>query len=485
MNNVILVVLDGLGYRKSKEGNAVRRANMPFFHSLLNNYPNSFLKAHGRAVGLPEGYMGNSEVGHENLGAGRVVKQEILLINEAIKNGSFFKNPALMRAIQVVKERGSSLHIMGLCSDKGVHSHIDHLLALLKMAEGVDVWVHFFADGRDSPPKSAHKYLEMIKNAKIGTVMGRYFSMDRIEKWERTKKAYEAMVNCEGFFAENAHDAIEQAYKRGETDEFIKPTIIDGYPGIKDGDAVINFNYRSDRERQITKAFVEKDFDDFQRKHLDIDFVSFTQYDKNIHNVQVAFFKDRPKNTLGEVISNEKIAQLRIAEAEKYAHVTFFFNGTVEKPYPFEDRIIVPDPEVATYDLMPEMSIYEVTDKVIEGIESKKYGFILLNFANPDMVGHTANIDAAVFALEAVDSCLKRVVEAAKQDYSIIITADHGNCEEMVGEYETSHTTNPVRVIVVDDARKVKKGALGDVAPTVLKLMGIKKPSEMTGKPLV
>lgn len=495
MGKAILIVMDGFGLRFCRRGNAAKLAKTPNYHSLLKQCPHTKLGASGEAVGLPKGFIGGSEVGHMNMGAGRVVKQELVRINRAIADGSFFRNKVFLEAIKKVKSSKSRLHILGLVSDKGVHSDCNHLFALLKLAsgQGIEVLVHFFSDGRDSPPKSAGKYLKMLKKSmklynagRIATVIGRYYAMDRDNRWERTKKAYDAIANGAGRKAETAEEAIKQAYRNSETDEFIKPTIISCYDGIKAGDCLINFDYRTDRERQLTHAFLDEDFKQFKTRKLRIGFACMTRYYGSL-KAPVAFEQQKIRNSLGEFVSKNRIRQLRIAESEKYAHVTFFFNGQVEKPFRFEDRVIVPSPKVATYDKAPEMSAEEVTKQVIRKIRTGKYGFIVLNFANPDMVGHTGDLKATIKAVEKTDECVGRVVEAARQEgYSVILTADHGNCETMVGKYQTSHTTNQIPLIVVSDRKcRLRKGVLGDIAPTILELIGIKKPREMTGRSLI
>ncbi len=501
--NVLLIILDGFGVRKEKAHNAVLQANMPFYNYLLKKYDNILLKASGNAVGLPEGYIGNSEVGHMNLGAGRVVDSDLERINKSIKNRSFFRNRKLLAALENVKKHNSTLHIMGLCSDAGVHSHINHLFALIDMAKMnkiENLYIHCFLDGRDTDPMSAKKYIKMVMNhckkrklGEISTIIGRFYSMDRDSRWHREHKAYDAMVNKVGLYYYDPLEAIEAAYKRKERDEFVTPSIIyckkhNQVHNIKNHDSLIFFNFRSDRAREITRIFVQPDFDKFKREKLDIFYVAFTEYEKKI-KTNIAFPEIKIKNCVGEVISKNKLPQFRIAETEKYAHVTYFYNCGEEKPFEYEDRLLIPSPKVKTYDLKPEMSLYTVTEHLLREIQEKKYKFILVNFANPDMVGHTGNFSATLAALEASDRCLKKIVEEFKEQGHIIITADHGNCEDMSPGWETSHTISPVRCILVSDLKFKQKyhkkpGLLPQVGPTVLKLLGIKKPKEMM-EPLI
>ena len=458
-------------------------------------------------VGLPDGQMGNSEVGHTNIGAGRVVYQELTRITKSIDDGDFFENPDLMSAVEHCKKNDSALHLYGLLSDGGVHSHNTHLYALLQLAKrnGLEkVYVHTFLDGRDTPPASGADYAEELQEkmreigvGQIATVTGRYYAMDRDKRWERVVRAYDAIVKGEGIKANSAVAAIEESYQKEVFDEFVKPTVITNKAGeplakIENGDSVIFFNFRPDRAREITRAIVDKEFDGFETDKLDTYFVCMTPYDETMPNVEVAFRKEEIRNTFGEYISKKGLKQLRIAETEKYAHVTFFFNGGEEKQYEGEDRILVPSPKVETYDLKPEMSAVEVTDKVIEAIKSEKYDSIILNYANPDMVGHTGSIDAAVKALETINDCVVRVVDAVKSvDGVLLITADHGNSEQMIdyktGEPYTAHTTNPVPLAVIGlpGNKKVKEGRLADLAPTMLDIMGLEKPDEMTGESLI
>ncbi|MGI6685749.1 MAG: 2,3-bisphosphoglycerate-independent phosphoglycerate mutase [Bacillota bacterium] len=507
---LVLTILDGWGICDTVEGNAIMCARLPNYNYLCKTYPYTTLNASGEAVGLPEGQMGNSEVGHLNMGAGRVVFQEFTRINRAIRDQSFFQNPVLMEALSRAKEKGTGVHLMGLLSDGGVHSHINHLFALLDMAkkQGVEkLYLHCFLDGRDVPPANAKEYIAQVqqKMKKLGmgtiaTVMGRYYGMDRDKRWERVEKAYQAMVYGEGTKAPFAQVAVEQSYEKRITDEFIEPTVIvdaEGQPKgkIQSGDSVIFYNFRADRAREITRAFVDADFAGFDRgaNPPQVRFVCMTQYDATIQ-APVAFPPQNLNNTLGQVLADHGLKQLRIAETEKYAHVTFFFNGGVEEPNQGEDRVLIPSPKVATYNLQPEMSACEVTETVIEKIKSDVYDVIILNYANPDMVGHTGIMEAAVRAVEAVDGCLGRLIEAVKkQGGAMIITADHGNAEAMIdintGEPQTAHTTDEVPFILVKDeltSLKLRKGgALYDVAPTMLELLGLEKPKEMMGESLL
>ena len=491
---LLLAILDGWGYREERYGNAIAYAHTPNMNSFIKKYPFTVLQAGGTAVGLPEGQMGNSEVGHINIGAGRIVYQDSLRILKAIEDGSFFENRVLKKAMEKAKK--TKLHLIGLIGPGGVHALPEHLFALLKMAKenGLkNVAIHCFTDGRDTPPKSALEYVRQIQRkideigiGEIATIVGRYYAMDRDKRWERTKKAYEMLTQGKGRKAENAEEAVKEAYEKGETDEFIQPTVVKK-TSIKDGDVVIFFNFRPDRSRQLTQAFVDNKFKEFERKKLNLHFVTMTRYMDGL-GVEIAFDKVMLKNTFGEVISKNGMMQLRIAETEKYAHVTFFFNGGREKPFDGEERCLIPSPKVATYDMKPEMSAYEVTREVIKKIREKKYDVIVLNYANPDMVGHTGVWEAAVKAVEVVDECIGKVIDAVLEQKGIaIITADHGNAEEMLedGNPKTAHTTNPVPFILVGKEAKLRKGNLGDIAPTMLDLLGIKKPKEMTGKSLI
>ncbi len=504
---LLLMILDGWGYSQTTEGNAVTAASTPNLDSLLEQYPNSLLQASGEAVGLPEGQMGNSEVGHLNIGAGRVVYQDLTRINHAIKDGEFYSNPVLLDAIQYVKEHGSKLHLMGLVSYGGVHSHMDHLRALIKLAEqeGLDqVYIHAFLDGRDVPPKAAledmkehEAYCASTSIARTATVSGRYYAMDRDHRWDRTRRAYDALTKGKGLTAPDAVSAVRESYDRGENDEFVQPTVIvdnNGQPvaTVDDEDAVIFFNFRPDRARQLTYAFVDDEFEGFEREiQPHVHYVCMTQYDEKL-DVPLAYPPEEIRDTLGEVLSVNHLRQLRIAETEKYAHVTFFLNGGVEKPFENEERVLIPSPKVATYDLKPRMSAYEVTEELIQRLISRRYDAIILNFANMDMVGHTGFFDAAVAAVEAVDDCVGKIIRVLHDvDGNAIIIADHGNAEQMYNpdthQPYTAHTTNPVPCVAVLDEGDytLDDGKLSDVAPTMLDLLGIEKPDEMTGTSLI
>ena len=504
----VLMILDGYGLNDKVEGNAVAQAKTPVMDKLMAECPFVKGNASGLAVGLPDGQMGNSEVGHLNMGAGRIVYQELTRITKEIQDGDFFKNEALLHAVKSAKENGSALHLFGLLSDGGVHSHNTHLYALLELAkrEGLEnVYVHCFLDGRDTPPASGKGYVEQLVDkmkeigvGQVATVMGRYYAMDRDNRWDRVELAYNAMVKGEGAEAACGICAVQNSYDNGKNDEFVVPAVVkkDGAPvaTIKDKDSVIFFNFRPDRAREITRAFCADEFDGFAReKRLDLTYVCFTEYDETIPNKEVAFHKVSITNTFGEFLAAHNMTQARIAETEKYAHVTFFFNGGVEEPNKGEDRILVKSPKVATYDLKPEMSAYEVCDKLVAAIKSDKYDVIVINFANPDMVGHTGVIEAAVKAIEAVDECVGKAYEALKEvDGQMFICADHGNAEYMIDEETkepfTAHTTNPVPFILVnaDPAYKLKEGGcLADIAPTLIELMGMEQPAEMTGTSLL
>ena len=501
----MLMILDGFGINENPEGNAVKLANIPYLRNLLAENPNTIIHTSGKDVGLPDGQMGNSEVGHTNIGAGRIVYQDLAKITKSIEDGDFFSNPEFVAAIENCKKNNSKLHIMGLLSDGGVHSHNRHLYGLLELAKRRDfenVFVHCFLDGRDTPPASAEGYITELETkmaekgvGKIASLSGRFYAMDRDKRWQRVQKAYEAVACGKGETALSATQAIEESYQKEVFDEFVVPTVITNQNGeplttIEENDSVIFFNFRPDRAREITRSIVDPDFDEFEREYKKTFFVCMTPYDETMPNVQVAFKKEEIKNTFGEYISQKGLTQLRIAETEKYAHVTFFFNGGEEKQYPGEDRILVPSPKVETYDMKPEMSAFEVTDKVVEAIESKKYDAIILNFANPDMVGHTGSIEAAIKALEAIDKCVKKVVDAINDVNGVLlITADHGNCEQMIdyktGEPHTAHTTNPVPLAMIGLNKKLKEGRLADLAPTMLDIMGLEKPAEMTGESLL
>ena len=498
---LVLMILDGFGIAPV-EGNAIAAANKPNLDKIFAENPHTQIGASGMDVGLPDGQMGNSEVGHTNIGAGRIVYQELTRITKSAQDGDMDKNEALLKAMNNAKDNGKALHFMGLLSDGGVHSHNTHLYALLEMAKRVGVekvFVHCFMDGRDVPPSSGKDYvkelmdkLEEIGVGKIATVMGRYYAMDRDNRWERVEKAYAAMVYGEGEQAECPLCAMQNSYDKEVTDEFVVPTVVKGAEPISEGDSVIFYNFRPDRAREITRTLVDPDFTGFERKKgfFPLTYVCMTQYDATMPNVEVAYKPESLVNTFGEYISNKGLTQLRIAETEKYAHVTFFFNGGVEKQYPGEDRILVKSPAVATYDLQPEMSAYEVTDKMVEAVKSGKYDALILNYANCDMVGHTGVFEAAVKAVEAVDTCVGRVVEAVKEmGGCVLLTADHGNADKMVDEDGTpftAHTTNPVPFCVINHPCQLREGGrLADIAPTMLKVLGLEQPAEMTGESII
>ena len=495
------MILDGFGIN-SAAGNAIKAAKRPNLDKIFSSNPITQIGASGMDVGLPDGQMGNSEVGHTNIGAGRIVYQELTRITKTINEDKLKNNEAIVAAMDNALEKGTSLHLMGLLSDGGVHSHSSHLYGILELAKkkGLKkVFIHAFLDGRDVPPSSAADFIkeciaktEEIGVGKIATVMGRYYAMDRDNRWERVEKAYAAMVYGEGVQADCPVCAVENSYKDGVTDEFVVPCFIKGGETIKENDSVIFFNFRPDRAREITRTLVDPEFTGFERKNglFPLKYVCMTQYDATMPNVDVAFKPQVLKNTLGEYISSLNLTQLRIAETEKYAHVTFFFNGGVEKQYPGEDRILVKSPAVATYDLQPEMSAYEVTDKLIPAIKSGKYDVIILNFANCDMVGHTGVFEATVKAVEAVDTCVGRVIDAIREmDGVAIITADHGNADKMIdsdGEPFTAHTTNPVPFCVVGyDCELREGGRLADIAPTMLHILNLPKPEEMDGNSII
>ena len=502
---VVLMILDGYGLNDNAEANAVAQGKTPVMDELMNTCPVVRGNASGMAVGLPEGQMGNSEVGHLNMGAGRIVYQELTRITKEIQDGTFFENPALLKAVENCKKNGSALHMMGLLSDGGVHSHNTHLYGLLELAKrnGLEkVYVHCFLDGRDTPPASGKEFAEALRDkmeeigvGQIASVMGRYYAMDRDNNWDRVKLAYDAMTKGEGLTAKCGVCGIQASYDKDETDEFVKPTVCEDTARIQDGDSVIFFNFRPDRAREITRAFCDDEFAGFDRgARKDITFVCFSDYDPTIPNKDVAFHKVAVTNTFGEWLAANNLKQARIAETEKYAHVTFFFNGGVEEPNEGEDRVLVNSPkDVATYDLKPQMSAYEVCDKLNDAIRSDKYDVIIINFANPDMVGHTGVMDAAVKAVEAVDECVGKAVEAIKEvDGVMFICADHGNAEMLVdyetGEPFTAHTTNQVPFILVnyDENYTLKEGGcLADIVPTMIEIMGMEQPVEMTGKSLL
>ena len=503
----VLMILDGYGLNDKEKANAVYEAKTPVMDQLMKEYPFVKGNASGMAVGLPDGQMGNSEVGHLNMGAGRIVYQELTRITKEIQDGDFFKNEALLKAVENCKKNNSDLHLFGLLSDGGVHSHNTHMYGILELAkrEGIkNVYLHAFLDGRDTAPTSgkgfvedALKEMEKIGVGEIATVSGRYYAMDRDNRWDRVEKAYKALVEGEGLTAECALCAVQNSYDKGENDEFVVPTVVlkDGKPvaTVKDNDSVIFFNFRPDRAREITRAINDREFAGFKRETLDLVFVTMTQYDKTLEGVNIAFKPQTLVNTLGEYVASKGLKQLRIAETEKYAHVTFFFNGGVEKENEGEERALIASPKVATYDLKPEMSAYEVTDELLKRLDEDKYDMVILNFANPDMVGHTGIVEAAVKAIEAVDECLGKVVDKVlEKEGTVFITADHGNAETMIDEATgnpfTAHTTNKVPFVWVSNNREGKSlsdGKLADIAPTMLNVMGLDVPSEMSGECLI
>ena len=505
---IVLMILDGYGLNDNCDHNAVCEGKTPIMDQLMSQCPFVKGNASGLAVGLPDGQMGNSEVGHLNMGAGRIVYQELTRITKSIEDGDFFEVAEFLQAVENCKKTGSALHLWGLVSDGGVHSHNTHIYGLLELAKrnGLDkVYVHCFLDGRDTPPASGKSFVEALEakmkeigTGKVASVMGRYYAMDRDNRWDRVERAYNAMTKGEGNHVESATAGIQASYDKGVHDEFVEPFVVteDGKPlaTVKDGDSVIFFNFRPDRAREITRAFCDDEFKGFPReKRLNLTYVCFTDYDETIKNKLVAFKKEAILNTFGNFLAQNNMTQARIAETEKYAHVTFFFNGGVEEPNKGEERILVPSPKVATYDLQPEMSAPIVCDKLVEAIKSGKYDVIIINFANPDMVGHTGIEGAAIKAIETVDACVGRTVEAIKEtDGIMFICADHGNAEQLLdyetGEPFTAHTTNPVPFILVnaDPAYKLREGGcLADIAPTLIELMGLKQPKEMTGKSLL
>ncbi len=501
---VILIILDGWGISPDPKVSAIAQAQTPFIDSLYKKYPHAQLLTHGLNVGLPEGQMGNSEVGHTNLGAGRIVYQDLVKINRVVENDSLAGEKALTDAFAYAKEKGKAVHFLGLVSDGGVHSHINHLKGLLDAAYHFglkDLFIHAFTDGRDVDPKSGKGFIAdiqaygAVRNARLASITGRYYAMDRDKRWERIKLAYDALTKGDGILSSNAAQAIQNSYDAGVTDEFIKPIILktqDNQPvaTLKEGDVALFFNYRTDRGRQLTQALTQQDFPDYNMKRLNLYFVTLTNYDDSFRNIHVVYDKDNLTDTLGEVLTKAGKKQIRIAETEKYPHVTFFFNGGREEPFEGEKRILCPSPKVATYDLKPEMSAYDIRDAIIPELKKGEADFVCLNFANPDMVGHTGSMPAAIKACETVDACLKDVITAAiGNSYSAIILADHGNCDTMLnpdGSPNTAHTTNPVPIIVVDEeVKNVRNGILSDVAPTILELMGIKQPLAMNRKPLI
>ncbi len=503
---VALIILDGLGYGKNDDSNAVLAANTPYLDHLLASYPTSSLEASGEAVGLPEGQMGNSEVGHMNLGAGRVVYQELGRIHKAVREGEFNRNETLQEAFQYAKNNDKQVHFIGLLSDGGVHAHIEHVKGLCEAAKNAGlsndrVFIHAFLDGRDTDPNSGLGHVNDLEHflagstGQLASAIGRYYAMDRDNRWERVKQAYDLLVHGTGYPTKSIAEAIKQSYEAGITDEFAKPIVRTGADGaplatIKDGDVVVCFNFRTDRGREITLALTQKAFPEYDMQPLDLHYITMTAYDDTFKNVKVMFHKDNLTNTLGEVLESNGKTQTRIAETEKYPHVTFFFSGGREQPFEGENRILIPSPKVATYDLQPEMSAQGIADAICAEINDRKPDFICLNFANPDMVGHTGVFEAVVKAVETADACTKQVVECGLQaGYSFIIIADHGNAEFMInedGSVNTAHTTNLVPCILIDDDYKtIADGKLGDIAPTILKIMGVPIPVEMGGNVLV
>ena len=505
---IVLTIMDGFGYNPETRGNAIYAAKTPRIDEIMEKWPHTLIGASGMDVGLPDGQMGNSEVGHTNIGAGRVVYQELTRITKSIADGDFFENPAFLAAVENCKQKDSALHLMGLLSDGGVHSHIEHLYGLVRLAkqQGLErVYIHALLDGRDVPPASAAGYIDRLNAklselgcGKLATVMGRFYGMDRDNRWERVGKAYAALVYGEGIETDDAAAAVRHSYtvkdEEGKfiTDEFVLPTVVRGTERIKSGDSVIFFNFRPDRAREITRTLVDDDFSGFERRggRPDVFYVCMTQYDASMPNVTVAFKPEELKNTLGEFLADRGMTQLRIAETEKYAHVTFFFNGGREVMFKGEDRILVNSPKVATYDLQPEMSANEVCDKVCEAIESGKYDVVILNFANCDMVGHTGIFDAAVKAVETVDTCVGRVMDSTlKMEGVMLLTADHGNADRMIdtdGSPFTAHTTNPVPFAVIGKHCELREGGrLCDISPTIIHLLGLEQPAEMNGVSIV
>ena len=498
------MILDGWGISKNPSVSAIDKAKTPFIDSLYSKYPSAELSTFGQSVGLPDGQMGNSEVGHINLGAGRVVYQDLARINLDIKENKFKDKAVLKNTLQSVKQTNATLHLIGLVSDGGVHSHINHLEEILSVSKEMNIkniFVHAFTDGRDVDPKSGIKLIERLNKkisecgASLSSLIGRYYAMDRDNRWERTKKSYDLLVNGSGKKSINIINSIKESYETGITDEFIKPIILvdeNNKPKglIKENDYVIFFNFRTDRGRQLTKVLTQEDIQEFELNKMNLNFVTLTNYDQSFKNIKVIYEKDNLVDTLGEVLAKNKKKQIRIAETEKYPHVTFFFNGGREKPFENEMRILCPSPKVATYDLKPEMSANEITESIIKEIDDESADFICLNFANPDMVGHTGNINAAIKACETVDKCASKIIELAqKKKYSTLVIADHGNCDVMInpdGSPNTAHTTNMVPIILVDnEIKKISNGVLGDIAPTILELMKIKKPNLMTCESLL
>ena len=501
IKKTVLMVLDGWGIAKDPNVSAVDKSNTPFIDSLYKDYPHTQIRTSGRDVGLPDGQMGNSEVGHMNLGAGRVVYQDLVKINMAVEEGSLEQNETLREAFQLAIDNNKKVHLIGLVSDGGVHSHINHLKGLLSMANNMganNTFVHAFTDGRDTDPNGGVGYLTEVENhmskttGQIASVVGRYYAMDRDKRWERVKLAYDVMVNGIGEHFDSASEAIQASYDAGVTDEFIKPSIIGDGAKIEEGDIVISFNFRTDRGREITQVLTQEAFHEHNMHPLNLHYVTMTMYDEKFKNIHVVYSKENLVNTIGEIISSARKSQIRIAETEKYPHVTFFFSGGREEPFEGESRLLCPSPKVATYDLQPEMSAGDIRDKIIPELEKGEVDFVCLNFANPDMVGHTGDFDAAIKACETVDACTKAVVEAGlKQDYTFIILADHGNCDKMLnedGSPNTAHTTHPVPCFLVGNHLNgitIREGKLGDIAPTLLEYMDIQIPAEMTGESLL
>ncbi|MCX6720622.1 MAG: 2,3-bisphosphoglycerate-independent phosphoglycerate mutase [Candidatus Staskawiczbacteria bacterium] len=498
---IILIIRDGWGYRKSAKQNALTKVYAPINYELMKKYPNTLLKASGEAVGLPKGYQGNSEVGHMAIGSGRVIFQSLAKISKSIKDGSFYNIKEFLDAIENCKKNKTSLHLIGLLQTEGVHSHIEHLFALLDLCKKQnfkDVFVHAITDGRDSLVNDGVKKVKLLEDrlkkigfGKIVTISGRYYAMDRDKRWDRTKKAYDCIVNSDGAEFTNAVSQIKNCYLQNQTDEFIVPCKLAGYSGVKESDSIIFFNFRTDRTRQLTEAIVENSFTGWDRKPLNVFFVCMTQYYTPI-NARVAFKDDKIENILGEVISKDGLNQLRISETEKYAHVTFFFNCQTERPFIGEDRILIPSPKVATYDLKPEMSAYELTDKIVEAVKTNKYDLIVTNLVNCDMVGHTGIMKAIYSAVKTVDNCVGKIVEEGLLNkYTILVTADHGNAEDKTAKNNTNHTKNPVPFIIVSDELELKRvklrknAGLSDIAPTILALYGLEKPLKMTGENLI
>ena len=498
------MILDGWGISKDPSVSAIDKAKTPYVDSLYSKYPSAELTTFGQSVGLPDGQMGNSEVGHMNLGAGRIVYQDLARINLDIEEKTFKNKVVLKKTLESVKKNNSKLHLIGLVSDGGVHSHISHLEEILSESKAMNlknVFVHAFTDGRDVDPKSGLKLIGRLNKkisecgASLSSLIGRYYAMDRDKRWERTKKAYDLLVNGKGKISLNIIDSLKESYKKGVTDEFIEPIVLtndDGQPKglIKENDYIIFFNFRTDRGRQLTQVLTQENKEEYEMKKINLNFVTLTNYDESFSGIKNIYEKDNLVDTLGEILEKNKKKQIRIAETEKYPHVTFFFNGGREKPFKNETRILCPSPKVATYDLKPEMSANEITDSIIKEIDKESAEFICLNFANPDMVGHTGDINAAIKACETVDYCASKIIELAlKKKYSTLVIADHGNCDVMInpdGSPNTAHTTNMVPIILVDnEIKKISDGVLGDIAPTILELMKIKKPNLMTCESLL